>query len=228
MLPRAVRHAISPLLFHLYVKPKLARTASVKMCGLTLTVPPTVFHPQLFFSSRLLADHLQNLDVQDAELLDMGTGSGLLALCAARRGARVAAADINPNAVACTEGNAAANGLQERVTVIQSDLFEGIAPQQRFDYIFWNPPFYPREADSVSGNAWYAGEGYLLLRRFADTAGGHLNPGGKIVIIFSSDMNVGAVLGFFTAVGLTPTPVGTYPKIFETFSIFHITQRING
>ena len=79
-------------------------------------------------------------------VLDLGTGSGFLALVASRTAAIVVATDINPRAVRFARANVALNGLQERIDVRQGDLFEPV-PGQRFDCILANPPFEPTPAN---------------------------------------------------------------------------------
>ena len=118
-------------------------------------------------------------------LLDMGCGSGLVALHAAKAGAQVTAADINPFAVDCTRRNAARNNL--RIDVLRSDLFEDI--RGNFDIITFNPPYLPEETRSTSWieKSWSGGnEGSEVAVRFIVDAWKHLSPGGRIYIILSS------------------------------------------
>src|SRR5512137_1989507 len=68
---------------------------------------------------------LKVTEVSPGEMfLEMGCGAGLVSLHAAKAGAAVTAADINPNAVRCTRRNAAHNNL--RIEVLRSDLFENV------------------------------------------------------------------------------------------------------
>lgn len=117
--------------------------------------------------------------------LEMGTGTGLVSIHAARLGATVTAADINPHAVECTLRNAAKNGV--RMDVIRSDLFEKV--QGNYDVIVFNPPYLPGAATSTSWieRAWSGGdEGSEVAVRFLVDAWKHLSPGGKIFMILSS------------------------------------------
>ena len=84
---------------------------SYRWRGLTLTVPTGVFHPGLFFSSGVLATEIEKRRPVGLTVLDVGCGSGLLSLVAARAGASVTAVDINPEAVRATAANASANEL---------------------------------------------------------------------------------------------------------------------
>lgn len=70
---------------------------------------------------------------QGGQLLDVGTGSGILALAAARLGAKgIVAVDIDPDAVRVARENVAHNGLEDAIEVRQGDLLQGLS--QQFDF----------------------------------------------------------------------------------------------
>jgi len=117
--------------------------------------------------------------------LEMGPGTGLLSIHAAKLGAQVTAADVSPHAVECTVRNAARNSV--RLEVVRSDLFERI--RGNFDVIVFNPPYLPGSASSTSWieRAWSGGdEGSEVAVRFLNDAWRHLSPGGSIFMILSS------------------------------------------
>ncbi len=117
--------------------------------------------------------------------LEMGAGTGLVALHAAKLGAKVTAADVNPKAVECTRRNAARNGI--RLEVVRSDLFEKVTGI--FDVIAFNPPYLPGTASSTSWveKAWAGGEeGSEMALEFLANAWRHLAPGGGIFMVLSS------------------------------------------
>ena len=94
-------------------------------------------------------------------MADVGTGSGIIALAAARAGAAsVVAVDINPNAARTALDNARANGLAGRVTAVCSNLLSALAPRAQFDVILSNPPYFPGEPLDLADRAWNAGPGY--------------------------------------------------------------------
>jgi release factor glutamine methyltransferase len=118
-------------------------------------------------------------------LLEMGCGSGLLSVHAAKAGAVVTAADMNPHAVECTRRNAARNNF--RIDVVESDLFDKVKGE--FDVIAFNPPYLPEETRSTSWieKSWTGGtEGNEVVVRFLEDAWRHLAPGGRIYVILSS------------------------------------------
>src|SRR5256885_4211790 len=72
------------------------QTTFVRAAGLYLVVPPTVFHPRFFLTSEFFAAFIAQLDLTGKRVADLGTGSGILALTAARAGAaKVVAIDVN-------------------------------------------------------------------------------------------------------------------------------------
>ena len=85
--------------------------------------------------------------VPEPRVLDIGTGSGNLAVTVAHqhRGARVTAVDRSPDALAVAAGNAARHAVAERIRFLAGDLFDSLPPGERFDFILSNPPYIARE-----------------------------------------------------------------------------------
>ena len=127
-------------------------------------------------------------------VLDMGTGSGIQAITAAKvPGIRnVLAVDINSKAVDHVK-NEAKKQMLSRFKVIESDLFENVDGQ--FETIIFNAPYLPQDyLSGVNGEkvaiddvALYGGKkGYEIILRFLNSVGPHLARGGKILLLFSS------------------------------------------
>lgn len=92
---------------------------------------------------------LERLPAQ-GRMLDMGTGSGAIAVAAAhtRPDARVTALDVSEAALAVAQQNAAANGA--RVRFLRSDWFATLAPDEKFELIASNPPYIAAGDDHLS------------------------------------------------------------------------------
>ena len=138
--------------------------------------------------SYLIAKHIKEYaesakkDERCKEILDIGTGSGILAEEAMKYSDNVLAVDINPEAVDYVK--------KKGIKAIQSDLFSNV--KGKFDLILFNPPYLPEyddeiEEDSESKTITTGGKsGYEILERFFSEVRKHLNESGKILIVFSN------------------------------------------
>lgn len=149
-----------------------------------MTVPPGVFHPGLFFSSGVLATEIERRKPNGRTLLDVGCGSGVLSLVAARAGASVTAIDINVEAVRASEANAAANALN--IEVLRSDLFAALEGR-RFDLVVVNPPYFAKDPSDDTERAWFAGADLGYFEQFFAGLGDHLTispqPGRALMVL---------------------------------------------
>jgi release factor glutamine methyltransferase len=153
-----------------------------------ILVLPDVFNPRLFRTGEAFAGYLQSIPLRPGtRVLDLGTGSGVAALFAARAGAQVVATDINPEAIRCVRLNALLHGLEDQIDVRQGDLFEP-ARGERFDLVLCNPPYFPGRPRDAWENAWRSDD---LLERFTAGLGEVLLPAGRALLMLSTDM-VGA------------------------------------
>ena len=127
-----------------------------------------------------------------ADVLDMCTGSGCLAIMAADvfEKAHVDAVDISPDALAVAKRNIADYQLGKRVTAVQSDLY-GDLPSKRYDVILCNPPYVtdesmaalPREYQQEPRLALAGGaDGMAIVRRLVRGARGYLKRGGLLFV----------------------------------------------
>jgi len=215
-----MRRRIARPLVHGLARPvvlrRIARASEVRFLGHRLRTDPEVFHPTSFSSSRLLAEHLLERPLRALRVLDMGTGAGPIAIAAAAAGAVVTACDVNPRAVTLARANAALNGVAPEV--VQSDLFAAL-PGRGFDVICFNIPFYARDPASPVEMAFFAGRKLETVRRFAAECARHLVAGGRVVVIFSEDCDMGEILGFFAGTGLCLESNHVKRSLLEDFHI---------
>lgn len=179
-----------------------------------------MFNPNDYFSSKIFADFILSLgDLGGKYILDMGCGSGIVSVFAASRDARCLAVDVNPVSVKTTEENAMTNGFKEKINTLQSDLFEHIPAEEKFDMIFFNPPYYEKEPQTDFEKAFFTGKDFRVIRKFLQRAGGHLAPEGTIYFITSSDLNINLFLNMVRAGGFEFNIIKKVNTLFETFYI---------
>ncbi|GGZ08608.1 HemK2/MTQ2 family protein methyltransferase [Streptomyces nitrosporeus] len=152
-----------------------------------LVTLPGVYAPQ--HDTRLLMEAVDREEIgPGTEVLDLGTGSGALALHAARRSASVTAVDVARRAVLTARLNALLSG--RRISVRRSDLLSAL-PGRFYDLVVANPPYVPSPVDEVPGRgperAWDAGcDGRAVLDRICDAAPAVLRPGGRLLMVHSA------------------------------------------
>ena len=136
--------------------------------------------------SYLLKDFIQSLDLENTKTLDMGTGTGIIALEMARKGADVTAADINPEALEEAKRNAKIQSIKN-IEFIQTDLFENI--EETYDIITFNPPYLPKkEGQETKEKEWYGGEtGVEITRKFIQNTHRYLGENGAYLTITSNN-----------------------------------------
>ena len=218
---RFFRDTIHFLSYHFFLKRQ--RTTVAQAAGFELTVPPTVFHPRVFLTSEFFADFIGGLDLRGKRVAEVGTGSGILALAAARAGAaNVVAVDINPNAARAAADNAGANGLGERVTPVGSNLLSAIAPRPLFDVILSSPPSFAGEPRDLADRAWHAGTDYRDIASLFDQARERLAPGGCLYVLLSSDSDLDRLGALIQRAGFRARLVAERSIPFESFILYEL------
>src|SRR5215472_16873868 len=180
-------------------KPAAYLVNKIYMRGLPFYVDERVIVPRSFIGE-LLDSHFAGEDGEGASLmdplavesvLDLCTGSGCLAILAARHfpNASVDAVDISKDALAVAARNVADHGLEDRVALHRGDLFAPLA-NKHYDLIISNPPYVdaegmaalPPECRAEPKLAFDGGaDGLDIVRRIIDQAGEHLMPEGGLL-----------------------------------------------
>jgi release factor glutamine methyltransferase len=201
---------------------KRDRTTSTRVAGLDLTVLPSVFHPKVFVTSGFFAQFLQSLDLTGKSVVEVGTGSGVLALSAAKAGAAaVLALDINPAAVKAAQLNAARNGLTQ-VTALESNLFSAVPSATQFDVIISSPPSFSGEPRDTADRAWHAGPGYRDIAPLFTQAAPRLKPGGCMYLLLSSDTNLALFDRLIAQAGFVSEQIAARSIWVEAFYLYQL------
>lgn len=191
----------------------------VEFAGFRLRMDSGVFNPILGEGARLFAANAPL--IHGSRVLDMGTGSGALALLASLNCESVVAADVVPAAVACAQHNVSRAGLAGRVAVRESDLF-GSLEGEPFDLILFNPPFLDGPQSDSLDRAIFDRH-YETLGRFCASVRGHLAPGGSVLLCFSDTGHQSFLHWAATRAGLTVRRVGsTLSEGLFTFELLEL------
>jgi release factor glutamine methyltransferase len=186
--------------------------------GVDVETHPMVYKPAE--DTQLLIDAVISRDLKEKKLLDVGTGTGIIGVHAAMKGALVVATDTNPRALKCASENARKNGV--KMAVIESDLFERVS--STYDVVVFNPPYLPevpedRKAEEALRRAWAGGpKGSEILNTFLGHLTTVLNPGGYALVAASS-LTKGAFKGLQ---GLEIKAISTQKFLFEEITIFEV------
>lgn len=197
----------------------LSATRAYTYKGIRMVIPPAVFHPGFFFSTRLLLRYIATLSLKNKTLLEPGAGSGLISLYAARQGAIVTATDINPVAVQFLETNRRHNRLP--LTIIQSDLFNHI-PQQAFDVIAINPPYYKKQPRTPAEFAWYCGEQGEYFQHLFYGLHNYIHPQSIVLMVLSDGCDLQMIRDIAYHHGFRLNCMKTKTNWLETNYIFKI------
>jgi release factor glutamine methyltransferase len=166
--------------------------------------------------SFLLVENLE-LSRRD-EVLEIGTGTGIIAVYAARKVARVVATDINPLAIKCATKNLIANRTFN-VELREGNLFEPVQ-EEKFDLILFNTPYLPTDEDEVLDDdinaAWDGGsDGREIIDKFLDGLCEHIRVGGRVQLVQSSLSDVERTIGRLEDMGFQASVTAREKCFFE-------------
>ncbi|MGX7729900.1 class I SAM-dependent methyltransferase [Rhodococcus sp. 2H158] len=166
-------------------EPTYPVTETVTDVGLTVVAHGAAFAgSRLDIGTRFLLDFLPRLPRDAKTAVDLGCGTGILAVAAARRfpGLRVIATDQSAAAVASAAATAAANHVADRVEVLRDDV-AGSLPDASVDVVLCNPPFHV-------GAAVHTGAAVKMF----DAAARLLRPGGELWTVYNTHLNYRGML----------------------------------
>ncbi len=192
----------------------LERVGEVKVLVLPGVLNPNTFRTGSFFAQSLSSDMIP----AGARVLDMGTGSGICALVAAKWASQVVAVDINPEATRCTRINALLNQVENKLQVCTGSLFEPVRGE-KFDVILFNPPYLQGAPASSFEQALFDTG---VLAEFARQAQSYLTPHGNIILLLSTLAPLQVILSTFAKYAITVVAEKRF--VNETLILYEFSQ----
>ncbi|WP_299680784.1 methyltransferase [uncultured Dokdonia sp.] len=187
--------------------------------GITTIVHPDVFPPHLTLSTKILLNFMSDIDLTQKTFLELGCGSGIISLYASQKGATVTASDINKTALEYVTKASKENKLP--VQCVYSNLFEALQEKQ-FDYIFINPPYYPKSPESVKQQAWFCGAAFEYFIALFSQLPTYLTKENTTYMILSEDCELEKIKSIASENKLTMELVYQTKKVGEKNYIFSI------
>lgn len=178
-----------------------------------------VYDPQE--DSFLMVKQIAGYAKGSAKALDMGTGSGILALEAAKYSGKVIAVDVSKRAVEELRKKVVSESL-DNIEVRESDLFSAIGNDERFDLILFNPPYLPADKDYPDAALDGGKQGFETVFRFLKQAGKHLEKKGVILLLFSSLSKKDKIDKQLSAFGYKARQIAGQKMLFEELYVYEI------
>lgn len=208
---------LSRLLKSYFSRPRKFRYKNLR--GIVL---PGVFPPSFTISTKILIDFLDELALEGKTVLELGSGTGMVAIAAAKKGALVTATDVSAQAIENTIRNANLNNIQ--LETYESDLFHAI-PIQPFDCILINPPYYPETPQHMAERAWYCGKEFEYFYHLFQQLGPYCKPESKVWMILSEDCDIPKIKSIAGDHHLLFLEHKRVIRMFETNFIFRISKK---
>jgi methylase of polypeptide subunit release factors len=212
--------------------------------GIPFLLTPEVQNPVVFRSGAWFGRTLARCERPPlgARALDLGTGSGVCAVFAARIGYQVIAVDINPEAVRCAQTNVLLNRLEGRIEVRHGDLFSSVQ-DELFDLVLFNPPFFRGEPgkheargrepvgepksfqcdraaiEALFDLSWRSQD---IGERFAANLQSRLKGGGRALVLLSTDGDAQGMLAALGQHGFQVDPFARRNFINEIMTIYSV------
>ena len=179
----------------------------------------SVYEPQE--DTYLLADASDEFAF--GKVLEVGCGSGFIAVELAKNGLLVDACDVNPDAILATQDLAQREEVSVRA--FKSDLFESVVDE--YDTIVFNAPYLPedeREPQDIRLATTGGKEGHEIIERFLIDAPIHLVQGGIILLLFSSLTQKEKIDQFIRELGYVHEQVREEKQFFESLYVYKISR----
>lgn len=189
--------------------------------GIKVLVKPGVFHPGLYFSTKILINALEKIELKNKNFLELGAGSGFISIFASKKGAKVTATDINDLAIENIKTNFSLNDINAEI--ISSDLFQNISPIE-FDIIVINPPYFPKDPLTNYDYAWYCGKGFEYFYNLFVELKKFISSETIILMILSENCELERILSIAKKYGFILKEFHSEKKWGEKSTVFRVSK----
>jgi release factor glutamine methyltransferase len=180
-------------------------------------------HPNVYEPAEDTFILLENLRVERSDrVLEIGTGTGIIAIKASMNSRMVVATDINPYAIECATENIIAN-KSFNIEIRKGNLFEPVKGE-KFDLILFNTPYLPTDDEEKINDelnaAWDGGvDGRMLIDRFIEGLPHYFNQGGIVQMVQSSLSDVNMTLKKLENLGFKVSVTARKKVFFEEIAV---------
>jgi release factor glutamine methyltransferase len=182
-------------------------------------IQPGVFSPKNTVSTKVFLDYIFSLNLSNKKVLELGCGSGIMSVFSASQGAVTTASDINRTALDSLKDVSIKQGL--KITTVNSDLFEKVNGNQ-FDYIFINPPYYPKNPFNLEEKAWFCGENFEFFEKMFFQLKEVNTEKVKALMILSDACELKKIRAISLKNGMNLTEIHSVDLTFERNNIYQI------
>lgn len=211
-----------------FLKWYLKRVRPFNYEDLYFEIFPGVFHPSFFFSTKFLLAYLERFNLEKTSFCEPGSGSGVISIFAAKKGARVTAFDINPTAVENIRHNIELNALPlkgyPKIEVLRSDLFDELQAKP-FDMIVINPPYFFKDPLSDEQKAWYCGKNGEYFKKLFYQLPDFMHNKSQVYMILAQNCERDKIMQLAENFGLSVELMVQKKIWWETNYIYRITNK---
>lgn len=202
-------------------------TKKIEFFGIEIYLCENVYEPSE--DTELLAKTiLEHCNVKNKTVLEIGTGTGAIAILLAKNGAKVTATDITTEAIKCAQKNAKINNV--KIEFLKGNLFDPVK-NRKFDIIIFNPPYLPEEEydyllPPTYKKALIGGkEGNETIIQFINQLPNHMHNHSKAYIVTSTLSKPKQILKHIKNNKLKAKTITKQKYFFEEIQIIEITPQ---
>lgn len=187
-------------------------------------VQPSVFSPIHTISTKVFLEYIATLNLTRKNVLELGCGSGIISVYSTSKGAIVTASDINK--VALKSLRNVSEQQKMNIQCIDSDLFTNIPYQSTlYDYIFINPPFYPKSPTNIEEHAWFCGKDFEYFEKLFSQLNEFITLDTIVLMILSNDCDMASIQKISSKHQINLKLIHSKKTSFEVNYIYTLTKK---